>query len=55
MRARDLRRILARRDCVEIRQRGSHLVVRCGSRQTDIPVHGGDVPIGTLRSVERDL
>ncbi len=55
MKARDIRRILARRDCVEVRQRGSHLVVRCGTCQTVVPLHGGDIPIGTLRSIERDL
>ncbi len=55
MRARDIRRILARHECVEVRQRGSHLVVRCGACQTVIPLNGGDIPIGTLRSIERDL
>jgi len=55
LRAGDLRRILRRAGCVEVRQSGSHLVVRCGTCQTVVPVHGGDLPAGTLRSIERDL
>jgi predicted RNA binding protein YcfA (HicA-like mRNA interferase family) len=52
---RELRRILKRSGCDEVRQSGSHLEVRCGSCQTVVPVHGGDIPAGTLRSIERDL
>lgn len=55
MRVRELRRTLRLRGCVEVRQSGSHLIVRCGTCQTVIPVHSGDIPAGTLRSIERDL
>jgi len=56
MTARELRRILKRLDCVEVRQRGSHLVIRCGICQTVVPVHRGeDIPRGTLKGIERDL
>lgn len=55
VRAQQLRRVLRRAGCVEVRQSGSHLVVRCGTCQTVVPVHGGDLPAGTLRSIERDL
>ncbi|MGQ0825526.1 MAG: type II toxin-antitoxin system HicA family toxin [Actinomycetota bacterium] len=39
----------------QVRQRGSHVMVRCpGGCQTVIPVHGGqDLPTGTLKSIER--
>jgi predicted RNA binding protein YcfA (HicA-like mRNA interferase family) len=53
--ARQLRRRLAELGCVEVRQSGSHLIVRCGTCQTTVPVHGNDIRPGTLRSIERDL
>lgn len=55
MTARELRRILASKGCVEVRQVGSHLTVRCGDCQATIPVHRGDIPKGTLRAIERYL
>jgi predicted RNA binding protein YcfA (HicA-like mRNA interferase family) len=56
MKAKDLRRILASKGCVEIRQKGSHLRVECGSCVTTIPVHAGeDLGSGLLRRIERDL
>ena len=54
--SRELRRTLKRFGCVEVRQRGSHLVVRCGACQTVIPVHPGeDIGPGLLRAIERQL
>lgn len=40
-----------------LRQRGSHVIVRCpGGCQTVIPIHRGqDLPAGTSRSIERTL
>ncbi|MGH9278196.1 MAG: type II toxin-antitoxin system HicA family toxin [Acidimicrobiales bacterium] len=55
MTATRLRRILRQKDCIEVRQSGSHLIVRCGTCQTVVPVHTGDLPNGTLRAIERDL
>jgi len=56
MSARDLRRKLRDNQCTELRQKGSHLQVRCGQCQTTVPVHGGkDIARGTLRSIERSL
>lgn len=56
MTARELRRILKARGCVEIRQSGSHLVVRCGKCQTVVPVHAGDsIGPGLLRAIVRQL
>ncbi|MHB8507490.1 MAG: type II toxin-antitoxin system HicA family toxin [Candidatus Dormibacteria bacterium] len=55
MTARELRKILSRRGCVEVRQVGSHLTIRCAKCVATIAVHTGDVPTGTLRKIERDL
>jgi predicted RNA binding protein YcfA (HicA-like mRNA interferase family) len=52
--ARELRKILKKRS--ELRQRGSHLVVRCGKCTAVIPVHAGeDLSPGLLRAIERQL
>jgi predicted RNA binding protein YcfA (HicA-like mRNA interferase family) len=56
MKARELRRILKLQGCVEVRQRGSHLRIECGSCTTTVPIHSGeDLGPGLLRSIERDL
>lgn len=55
MKARELRKVLKSLGCVEVRQKGSHLVVRCGVCQTVIPVHAGDIAPGTLRDIVEKL
>ncbi len=57
MTGRDVLKLIERAGCAPLRQRGSHVMVRCpGGCQTVIPVHRGqDVPTGTLRSIERAL
>lgn len=57
MPGRDLLRIVERLGCSRVRQRGSHVIVRCpGSCQTVVPVHrGADISVGTLRAIERAL
>ncbi len=56
MKARDLLRLLKSRGCVEVRQKGSHLTVRCGACTTVVPVHAGqDIGRGLLASIERSL
>ncbi len=55
MKTRELRRRLAQLECVVLRQSGSHLVVRCGTCQTVVPIHTGDIPAGTLAAIARDL
>jgi len=55
MTARTLIRRLRERGCEPVRQRGSHQIWRCRNCQTVIPLHTGDIPAGTLRSIERDL
>jgi predicted RNA binding protein YcfA (HicA-like mRNA interferase family) len=54
--AKDLRRILRSRGCVEVRQKGSHPRVECGLCVTTVPVHAGeDSGPGLRRRIERDL
>jgi predicted RNA binding protein YcfA (HicA-like mRNA interferase family) len=56
MTGRELLRILRRLGCEVVRQRGSHVRVRCRECVTTVPLHAGaDLPPGTLRAVERDL
>jgi predicted RNA binding protein YcfA (HicA-like mRNA interferase family) len=57
MTGRELLRQIEKRGCEEIRRRGSHVIVRCaGGCQTVIPIHRkNDLPIGTMRSIERTL
>ncbi|MFN0061337.1 MAG: type II toxin-antitoxin system HicA family toxin [Myxococcaceae bacterium] len=55
MKVRELLRLLKQLGCMEVRQKGSHLMVRCGDCQTTIPVHTGDIAPGTLRAIERQL
>ena len=56
MTARELLRILRSKGCVELRQKGSHVRVQCGSCFTTVPVHAGEeLGRGLLRAIERDL
>ncbi len=57
MKSRELRQRLRALGCVEVRQNGSHLIIRCCEDCTTIvPVHPGtDIKTGTLRGIERQL
>lgn len=56
MKANELLKILRGYGCVELRQKGSHVRVQCGTCFTTIPVHKGeDLGKGLLRAIERDL
>lgn len=57
MTGREVLKVILRQGCMKLRQRGSHVMVRCpGGCQSVIPVHSGqDIPHGTLRSIERAL
>jgi predicted RNA binding protein YcfA (HicA-like mRNA interferase family) len=50
-----LRRVLRRASCVGVRQRGSHLIVACGTCQTVVPIHRGELGLGLLRAIGRQL
>jgi predicted RNA binding protein YcfA (HicA-like mRNA interferase family) len=36
-----------------VRQRGSHVQMRRGNRLVTVPLHRGDIPPGTLKSILR--
>jgi predicted RNA binding protein YcfA (HicA-like mRNA interferase family) len=56
MTAKDLRKLLSKHGCIEVRQKGSHLFVRCGKCTTVVPVHTGErIGKGLLASIGRDL
>jgi len=56
LKVRDLLRILRRRGCQQLRQRGSHRIWECEGCKTTIPGDDGEtIPTGTLKSIERDL
>lgn len=62
MSSRKLRKIIKKRGCIELRQKGSHIQVRCDDPpglppcHTTIPVHGSkDIKKGTLGAIERSL
>ena len=48
-------KILKQLGCAEIRQKGSHLRVQCGTCKRTIPIHPGDIAPGTLRAIKRQL
>lgn len=54
MTSREARKILREYGGIEVRQRGSHLIVRLGRLQTVLPVHSGrDLTPGVVHSVRR--
>ncbi len=57
MTGRQILRVIDKLGCEQVRQRGSHVVVRCaGGCQTVVPVHRGeDLPTGTRRAIEQAL
>jgi predicted RNA binding protein YcfA (HicA-like mRNA interferase family) len=51
-----LRRLLRDHGCEKLRQRGSHVRVRCGKCFTTIPAHAGeDLRPGLIARIRRDL
>lgn len=56
MTSRELLKILKAHGCVEVRQKGSHIRMRCGKCSTTVPTHKGeDLGTGLLKAIERDL
>jgi len=49
--AREVVRILKDHGFIELRQRGSHLILGKGPLTATVPMHMGDVAMGTLRSI----
>ena len=57
VKARDLIKLLAEIGCVPVRQRGSHVFLRCaGGGVTVVPVHSGEeIGRGLLLRILRDV
>ena len=56
MTGKSLIRMLTSLGCEELRQKGSHVSMKCGECRTTVPVHAGeDLGKGLLRAIERDL
>ena len=56
MRAKDIKRKLASLGATFAWGKGSHLKVFLNGRQSVLPIHSsGDIRIGLLRAIERDL
>lgn len=59
MRATEITTTLAKAGATMIRQRGSHQRWRVTDRgvtsYTTVPMHRGDVPLGTVRQIEKDM
>lgn len=52
----ELLRTLRAQGCQVIRQKGSHVRVKCGACSTTVPVHAGQtLPPGTVGQIKRDL
>ncbi len=50
-----LLKILRQHGCEEVRQEGSHLIVRCGKCTAVLVIHGKEVAPGTLRNIRDTL
>ncbi|MFG1917641.1 type II toxin-antitoxin system HicA family toxin [Micromonospora sp. NPDC048898] len=64
VRAREVVQRIERLGGWQVRQRGSHRMFQASAELEDgskvtvrtvVPQHGGDLPIGTLRAIERDM
>ena len=53
---RRLIRVLERIGFMHVHGKGSHLVfAHADGRKTTVPMHGKDIPLGTLRAIIKDL
>lgn len=56
MTGRELVKHLKKMGCEKLRQRGSHVQMKCFGCQTTIPLHGNEqIGKGLLAQIERDL
>ncbi len=51
MKVRELLKLLKKDGWVENSQKGSHLQLEHAIKKVTVPVHGGDIPKGTLNSI----
>jgi predicted RNA binding protein YcfA (HicA-like mRNA interferase family) len=55
IKVKDLLKLLRQLGCEEVRQTGSHLIVRCGECAAVLVIHGKEVAPGTLRNIRDAL
>ncbi len=56
MKARKLLQILKAQGCIKVRQKGSHIRVRCKHCLSTVPNHNAeDLKFGTLKQIQKDL
>jgi mRNA interferase HicA len=55
MKPADLKRRLARKGATFQPGKGSHLKVSLGDLRSVLPMHGGDMPIGTFKAILKQL
>jgi predicted RNA binding protein YcfA (HicA-like mRNA interferase family) len=56
MTSNELLAVLRSKGCAFIRAgKGSHQLWQCHHCRTTIPMHGGDIPVGTLRAIQKQL
>lgn len=56
MTGRQVLKLVKQRGGVIVRRRGSHVIVKLGTRTTTIPLHAKEpLGIGLLKAIERDL
>jgi len=55
MTAREVARRINRLGGGEVASKGSHRRYRAAGCSTIVAFHPGDIPVGTLRSIERDM
>lgn len=59
MKAREVNTRIEKNGGVILRQKGSHrfyeVTTDLGTARTTVPQHGGDIPLGLLRKIEKDL
>ncbi len=51
MRAKELIKLLKQNGWHEVSQKGSHLKMKKGDQTEIIPIHNGDIPIGTANVI----
>ncbi len=56
MKARKILQILREYGCIEMRQKGSHIRIKCKHCFSTVPNHGSeDLKLGTLKQIQKDL
>ena len=55
IKVKELLKILRQHGCEEVRQVGSHLIVRCGKCTAVLVIHEKEVAPGTLRNIRETL